>query len=119
MSGKLLGLDGTHLGMTFGLFGTADAAKPGIAFIHGSHTGGGYSSEVRVVTWDKTSNTFADDGKFAGGPYDRHLYPNYLGNNPGNQGRNYNDTKFIKNPFATGAGNEDAWLMIMATTGKP
>ena len=55
----------------------------------------------------------------AGGPYDRHLYPNYLGNNPGNQGRNYSGVEYVKNPFATGAGNEDAYLMVIATTGKP
>ena len=119
MSSKLLGMDGTHLGMTFGLFGTTDNPQPGLTFISGSHTGGGYDSQMRVVTWDSTAQTFADSGSMAGGPYDRHLYPNYLGNNPGNQGRNYSGVQYVKNPFATGAGNEDAYLMVLATTGKP
>lgn len=119
LSSKLLGLDGTHLGMTSALFGTTDAPKVGLAFLSGSHTGGGYASQMRVVTFDPTTKTVADDGSFGGAPYDRHLYPNYLGNNPGNQGRNYASMDFIKNPFATGAGSEDAWLLITATTGKP
>jgi uncharacterized protein (TIGR03382 family) len=70
------------------------------------------------VTWDQTANTFAVGESFAPGPYDRHLYPNYLGNNPGNQGRNYSSMEFIKNPFATGAAGEDAYLLISASTGK-
>lgn len=119
LSSKLVGLDGTHLGMTSALFGTTDAPKVGLAFLSGSHTGGGYASQIRVVTWDQAANTFSDSGSISGAPYDRHLYPNYLGNNPGNQGRNYSDMNFIKNPFATGAAGEDAWLLIAATTGKP
>jgi uncharacterized protein (TIGR03382 family) len=70
------------------------------------------------VTWDQTANTFVPGESFAPGPYDRHLYPNYLGNNPGNQGRNYSSMEFIKNPFATGAAGEDAYLLISASTGK-
>lgn len=120
LSSQLLGLDGTHLGMTSALFGTTDAPKVGLAFLSGSHTGGGYPSQVRVVTWDQATNTIGDNGSFAAAPYDRHLYSNYLGNNPGNQGRNYSSMDFIKNPFATGTvNNEDAWLLIAATTGKP
>ncbi len=119
MASKLLGLDGTHLGMTSALFGTTDAPKVGLAFLSGSHTGGGYASQIRVVTVDAATQAITDDGTISGAPYDRHLYPNYLGNNPGNQGRNYSDLKFVKNPFATGAGSEDAWLLVAATTGKP
>jgi len=118
MASKLLGLDGTHLGMTSALFGTTDAPKVGMAFLSGSHTGGGYASQIRVVTFDPAAKTISADESFSGAPYDRHLYPNYLGNNPGNQGRNYSDMQFIKNPFAAGAGNEDAWLLVSATTGK-
>jgi uncharacterized protein (TIGR03382 family) len=119
VSGMLLGLDGTHLGMTAGLFGTSDNPASGLMFTMGSQTGGGTSQMMRVVTWDKTANMFKDGGMIAGAPYDRHLYSNYLGNNPGNQGRNYTGTEFIKNPFATGAANEAAYLMVSATTGKP
>jgi uncharacterized protein (TIGR03382 family) len=118
MSQKLLGMDGTHLGFTTAMFGTTDHLVPGIVFLSGSHTGGGYGAQARVVTWDQTANTFAAGEMFAAGPYDRHLYPNYLGNNPGNQGRNYSGMDMIKNPFATGAGGEDAYLLITATTGK-
>jgi uncharacterized protein (TIGR03382 family) len=119
VSQKLLGMDGTHLGFTTALFGTTDKLVPGIVFLSGSHTGGGAGgTQARVVTWDQTANTFAVGESFAPGPYDRHLYPNYLGNNPGNQGRNYSSMEFIKNPFATGAAGEDAYLLISASTGK-
>lgn len=118
MQSKLLGMDGTHLGMTTAMFGTTDKLMPGLAFLHGSHTGGGYSAQLRAVGWDQATNTFKDLGSHAVAPYDRHLYPNYLGNNPGNQGRNYSGTEFIKNPFVGQNGNTDAYLMLVATTGK-
>jgi len=114
---KLLGLDGTHLGMAPALFGTTDHLVPGITFLSGSHTGGGYSAQVRAVTFDAATNTFADGGMYGIAPYDRHLYPNYLGNNPGNQGRNFSNGKMIANPFASAAG-DDAYLMLFATNGK-
>jgi MYXO-CTERM domain-containing protein len=119
MANNLQGLDGTHLGMSAGLFGTTDSPVPGIVFTMGSSTGGGTSAMMRVVTWNQSANTFEDGGMLAGAPYDRHLYSNYLGNNPGNQGRNYSGTEYIKNPFATGAPNEPAYLMAVTTTGKP
>ncbi len=118
MQGKLLGLDGTHLGMVSGLFGSTDNLMAGMAFLHGSHTGGGYSAQLRAVGWDKATNALKDLGSMAAAPYDRHLYPNYLGNNPGNQGRNYSGTEFITNPFVGMNGNNDKYLMLLATTGK-
>jgi uncharacterized protein (TIGR03382 family) len=118
MQSKLLGMDGTHLGMTSAMFGTTDKLMSGLAFVHGSHTGGGYSAQLRAVGYDTVANTFKDLGSQALAPYDRHLYPNYLGNNPGNQGRNYSGTEFIKNPFVGQNGNTDAYLMLIATTGK-
>ena len=56
-------------------------------------------------------------------PYDRHMYPNYLGHNPGNQGRNFSASVMIESPFAgkassTGIVSKDRYLMISATTGK-
>jgi len=118
MSQPLLGMDGTHLGMSAAMFGTTDALKPGLVFLSGSHTSSNVGTQARVLTWDQVANKFAVGESFTPGPYDRHLYPNYLGNNPGNQGRNYSGMEFIKNPFATGAAGEDAYLMIMASTGK-
>ena len=119
MSTKLLGLDGTHLGMVMGVFGTTDKPVPGIAFVSGSHTSGGYGGQMRVVGIDMASSAMSDLGSHTVGPYDRHLYSNYLGNNPGNQGRNFSGADFIANPFATGAAGEDAYLMVFATSSKP
>jgi MYXO-CTERM domain-containing protein len=50
--------------------------------------------------------------------HDRHLYPNYTGNNPGNQGRNHADGELIANPFVGQNGNTDAYLMVVSTSGK-
>jgi len=111
-------MDGTHLGMTSALFGTTDKLMPGITFLSGSQTGGGYSAQLRAVGYDSATMSFKDLGSTAAAPYDRHLYPNYLGNNPGNQGRNYSGTEFIKNPFVGQNGNTDQYLILLSTTGK-
>jgi MYXO-CTERM domain-containing protein len=115
---KLIGLDGTHLGMTYGMFGTTDNLMPGITFLGGSHTGGGTMAQARVVTFDTTTKTFNDAAMVAVAPHDRHLYPNYLGNNPGNQGRNHSFSTMIPNPYVGMNGNKDAYLQIFATSGK-
>lgn len=115
---KLSGLDGTHNGMNFGLFGTTDAMLPGIMMLNGSHTGGGMSAQARALAFDSATNTLVDAGMYQVAPYDRHLYPNYLGNNPGNQGRNYAGATLVANPFLGVNGNTDAHLMLFATTGK-
>ena len=112
------GLDGTHLGMSFIQTGTADKPVPGIMLLSGSHTGGGYAAQAKVVSWDQTANKVVDGGSFAGASYDRHLYSNYLGNNPGNQGRNFAGSDLIENPFAGTTPGADKFLMVMATSGK-
>ena len=118
MQNTLIGLDGTHLGMGFAMFGTTDKLTPGIVFIGGSQTGGGMGAQVRAVGYDTTANTLNDLGPYTIAPYDRHLYSNYLGNNPGNQGRNFSGSVMISNPFIGVGGNRDAYLMVMTTTGK-
>lgn len=114
----VVGLDGTHLGMTYGMFGTTDNLMPGITFLGGSHTGGGTAAQARVVTYDPTTKVFSDAAMVALAPHDRHLYPNYLGNNPGNQGRNHSFSTMIPNPYVGMNGNTDAYLQIFATSGK-
>ena len=115
---KLSGLDGTHNGMNFGLFGQTDAMLPGVMMLNGSHTGGGMSAQARALGYDAATNTLVDAGMYQIAPYDRHLYPNYLGNNPGNQGRNYAGATLVANPFLGVNGNTDAHLMLFATSGK-
>jgi uncharacterized protein (TIGR03382 family) len=122
MSSRLKGLGGTHLGMTAAVFGSADATKPGVMFTNGSHTGGYFAGQARSMSWDGL--TFTDGGMTATAENDRHLYPNYLGNNPGNQGRNYTHAEILANPLvgqasSTGVINTDKFLMVIATTGKP
>lgn len=118
-TGSLLkGLGGTHLHTQFAVFGTTDALKPGVVIVNGSHTGGHFAGQARSMVWEQATNTFADAGMINTGPFDRHLYPNYLGNNPGNQGRNYAHSTIMQNPFLGQNGNTDAYLMVFASTGK-
>ena len=112
---EALGIDGTHLGMRVRRCSarptrsspascSSAARTPAVATARSSRRSAG----TRRRTRSRTASSYA------GAPYDRHLYPNYLGNNPGNQGRNYSGLEFIKNPFATGAAGEDAYLMVIA-----
>src|SRR5258705_7651798 len=89
-----------------------------MAFMAGNHFGGGNHSDIRVVTFDATAATFKNAGTMAGAPHDRHLYPNYLGNNPGNQGRNHSQMTMIDNPFYGQANVTAPKLLVMATTAK-
>lgn len=118
MQTKLLGLGGTHLGATAAMFGTTDHLVPGLVFLNGSHTGGGPGAQIRSVGLDTATNTFSDLGMQQVASQDRHLYSNYLGNNPGNQGRNHSQMTMVKNPFVGQAGNTDAYVLVTATSGK-
>src|SRR5439155_103568 len=107
MQQDLKGLDGTHLGVGYGVFGTDTAPVPGIIFTGGSHNGGGVASQMTAVGLDTTAGTLKKIATFSGAPYDRHMYPNYLGQNPGNQGRNFSATLMVKNPFVGQVANKD------------
>jgi hypothetical protein len=115
---QLLGFDGTHNTMIPAFFGTSDAPTPGIALVSGDHLGGAISANFHMLGYDMASKTFVDHGNHSGAPYDRHLYSNYLGNNPGEQGRNYSGGDLIANPFYGISGNKDKYLIMFATTGK-
>lgn len=112
------GIGGTHIHMIGAVFGEKGKLTPGAMFINGSHTGGRFNSEGRAMGWDTASNKFTDLGKVSAGPFDRHMYSNYLGNNPGNQGRNFASHELIKNPFVGMNGNTDEHLVIFASTAK-
>ncbi|TMQ04693.1 MAG: hypothetical protein E6J91_42825, partial [Deltaproteobacteria bacterium] len=114
---KLLGLGRTHLGATSALFGTAGSLTPGLIFLNGSHTGGGANATIFSVAMDPNTFQFSNLGQSPVAPHDRHLYSNYLGNNPGNQGRNHSAMLTVPNPFPQAAG-QDAYLLITATAGK-
>jgi uncharacterized protein (TIGR03382 family) len=118
MSTQLLGLGGTHLGATAAMFGTTSNLVPGLVFLNGSHTGGGPGAQIRSVGFDAASAKFSDLGMQQVASQDRHLYSNYLGNNPGNQGRNHSQMTMVANPFVGTAGNTDAYLLVTATSGK-
>jgi hypothetical protein len=116
----LAGIDGTHLTACPAVFGGGTDLIGGIGFLQGSHNGGGVvSPQFKGIGIDLTQNKFVDLGtRQAGGSYDRALYSNYLGNNPGNQGRNYAGCSLLKNPFAAAAGATTKYFIALAMNGK-
>jgi hypothetical protein len=115
---QLFGVDGTHNVQTSVLVGSGTSLKPALLVQNGSHTGGNGTAQIRAIGWDPTAKTFSNIGQFAGAPSDRHLYPNYLGNNPGNQGRNHAFGQLIANPFFGVNNNNDKFLVVYSSTGK-
>lgn len=116
----LLGIDGTHLTMCGAVFGGGTDMMPGFTLLQGSHNGGGASEPVvKAIGYDVANRKFVDLGAHrTGGNYDRHLYSNYLGNNPGNQGRNFAGCSLVKNPFAGQNGSTTEYFIAHALTGK-
>jgi MYXO-CTERM domain-containing protein len=115
----LLGFDSTHTPMTGAIFGKGADVKPGFTMIQGEHTAQPGSSEIRTIMWDPITRNFVDMGQHAlGRSSDRHLYSNYLGNNPGEQGRNFSHCKLVKNPYSAMNGNNVTYFQACALTGK-
>ncbi len=116
----LLGIDGTHLTMCPAVFGESDNLTPGFTLVQGSHNGGGVTEPIaKAISFDTTTNKLTDLGTHrVGGSYDRHLYSNYLGNNPGNQGRNFMGCTLLRNPFAGQNGSQVEYFVAHALTGK-
>jgi MYXO-CTERM domain-containing protein len=116
----MLGVDATHLTMAHALIQDQGKTIPAMTFLQGSQNGaGGTPPDLKVIAADFASGKFVDYGTHpAGGMYDRHLYSNYLGGNPGNQGRNFAGAQMIRNPFVGVNGNDTKYLMLHALTGK-
>jgi MYXO-CTERM domain-containing protein len=120
VTNQMLGIDATHLTEAFALVQDDNLGKmvPAMTFMAGSQNGGNANADLKILAADLTAKKFVDYGtKAAGGVYDRHLYSNYLGGNPGNQGRNFAGALFTKNPFAT-AATDPQFLLLHAMTGK-
>jgi MYXO-CTERM domain-containing protein len=116
----MLGIDATHLTEAFTMVQDGAKMVPAMTFLQGSQNGGGGNpADVKVLAFDSTAKKFVDYGTHpAGGTYDRHLYSNYLGGNPGNQGRNFAGAVTVKNPFVGQNGSTSAFLLLHAITGK-
>jgi len=121
VSNALVGFDYTHIKMTGVLIQNDGQVLPGVTFLQGSHNGGGvHPPDVKVIAFDQAEARLIDYGTYQakGTSYDRHLYSNYLGNNPGNQGRNFAGAAFVKNPFEGLNGSRTKFLVLHALTGK-
>ncbi|MBP9206331.1 MAG: hypothetical protein KBG28_20330 [Kofleriaceae bacterium] len=116
----ILGTDGTHLSMMETVFGKGQNLMPGFVLMSGSHVGGANrSATLRTIGFDTATGTLKNLGEHsAGAGYDRHLYSNYLGNNPGNQGRNFAAGTLVRNPFEGMNGNKVKYFVAMGLTAK-
>src|SRR5678809_908075 len=93
---------------------------PGFTMVQGSHNGGGVTEPVaKAIEFDPVTKKLIDLGTHRiGGSFDRHLYSNYLGNNPGYQGRNFMGCNLLRNPFAGQNGSRVEYFVAHALTGK-
>jgi MYXO-CTERM domain-containing protein len=116
----LLGFDNTHVSVTDAVFGKGTNVKPGFSMMVGSQLGGlAGNAEMRTIMYDPATKELADLGQHdLGRSYDRHLYSNYLGNNPGNQGRNFASCHLVRNPYTEMNGNHVTYFQACAMTGK-
>ena len=139
MSSAMLGLDGTHLGVSSVVFGKTDSLatqKPGLMLFTGSQNGGGSPAQINFLALDNAPNMtggVATPGAAQPGgigvagtsstglaSYDRGMYSNYLGQNPGQQGRNFSASLNVINPYCADspAATCDKLITVIATTGK-
>jgi MYXO-CTERM domain-containing protein len=119
VTAMMLGTDATHLTEVATIIEDGTQLVPALSMNAGSEDGGGTmtSSENKFLGVDLTAKKFVDYGTHpAGGSYDRHLYSQYLGQNPNNQGRNFAGALFVKNPFY--AAGSPQFLLLNAVTGK-
>jgi MYXO-CTERM domain-containing protein len=116
----LLGLDNTHVHMQHSMFGKGDEMLPGFSFVMGDHPGGAArDSELRTIAFDPVTRSMINLGQHGlDRAQDRHLYSNYLGNNPGEQGRNFATCELVKSPYSDMPNNHVTWFQACALTGK-
>jgi hypothetical protein len=118
---QMLGFDYTHVKMTGVLLQNGASVVPAVTILQGSHNGGGVNPpDLKVLAFDQATGQLVDYGAYtvSGASYDRHLYSNYLGVNPGVQGRNFAGAAFLPNPFVGQKGNSAKFLVLHALTGK-
>jgi hypothetical protein len=116
----LLGFENTHVSVTDAVFGVGGDVKPGFTLLVGSQNGGlASNAELRTIMYDPTTKEMVNLGQHdMQTSYDRHLYSNYLGNNPTNQGRNFANCDLVQNPFADMPLNHVTYFQACALTGK-
>jgi MYXO-CTERM domain-containing protein len=120
VTNQMLGIDATHLTFAAGLMEDNGKILPTMTILQGSQNGAAAAADFKVMALDLTAKKFVDYGVHAaGGTYDRHLYSNYLGGNPGNQGRNFAGATFVNTAKITGVtAASPKFLMLHALTGK-
>jgi MYXO-CTERM domain-containing protein len=116
----LLGFENTHVSVTDAVFGVGQDVKPGFTMLVGSQNGGLAShAELRTIMYDPTTKSMVNLGQHdMSVSYDRHLYPNYLGQNPNEQGRNFANCDLVQNPFADMPLNHVTYFQACALSGK-
>lgn len=109
----------THSTMFQTFTGSAAAPQTTYAFLTGNHNANQISAKALNLTM-QAGKAFDDGVTTMGAPYDHQKYSKYLGNNPNNQGRNYNQCNVVPNPFADLPGKASGIpvLNLCAMNGK-
>lgn len=112
-------LEVTHANLFQTWDGTPDNYNTVLNLVAGNHNGNTTSTKVMQVRMDTTTGTASNIGlKTLQAPSDQQKYAKYLGNNPNNQGRDYNDCHATPNPLADTDATQPPMLNICAQTGK-
>lgn len=113
------GLEPTHATLFQTHDGTPGNYNTVLNLMSGNHNGNADVTKVMQVRVDTTAGTASNLGLSSlQASFDAQKYAKYLGNNPNNQGRNYNDCESIDNPAAATDNTKPPKVNICVQTGK-
>ena len=109
----------THATLFQTYSGSVEAPVNTINLLAGNHNGSSVNAKALQIGIDG-AQAFNAGVLNLGTPFDGQKYSKYNGNNPNNQGRNYNDCHVVKNPFADQPGKSQGipLLNVCAVNGK-
>lgn len=108
--------DMTHSSLFHYFTGPAEAPKSTIGVLAGNFNANSVTASSLNITMEG-GKMFDSGVSSLQGSYDHNKYSKYLGNNPNNQGRNFNKCGTVANPFAAEQGQSPV-LNVCAMTGK-
>ena len=114
------GIEVTHATFFQTFDGTAENPRTVLNLTSGNHNGTGTSTRVLQMSVDTAAGTAARLSPLTlDSPFDAQKYAKYLGNNPNNQGRDYNDCQAYDNPEAANDPTLPPKVNVCVMTGKP
>ena len=112
-------LEVTHANVFQTREGSTGSTSTILNLVAGNHNGNSVSTKVMQVRVNTNTGVVENIGlQTLQAPNDQQKYAKYLGNNPNNQGRDYNDCHATANPLAETDPSQPPMLNICAQTGK-